>query len=335
MGGPRIARLTAQVQSAAPFDDGVIADAIRDGWHVSPEGVSYAPVGYGSWHWYASSAAHGRLFVTADRVAAEGDAPSTTRPRRRELEWAYGVPLALVRSGLEIARPPIPTSAGTVLAGLDDGWVVSVWPLIEGRATHDGTYSARADAEAVLALVDALHAVPMARVSVGTSPPRLETFHLPGRARLLELVDEPWAEPHVGPHAAAAEELLHRHREDVHGLVRLYDELVQRAPPVEEWVVTHGEPHAANVVFAEDGPRLIDWDTAKVAPRERDLWMIAADGFSVSGADRHMLRLYRAQWDLGELDDYARRFADPTDDGPAGHAAWDDFTDYVFRAAHV
>ena len=37
-------------------------------------------------------------------------------------------------------------------------------------------------------------------------------------------------------------------------------------------LLTHGEPHPGNAMLAADGWRLVDWDTALVAPLERDLW---------------------------------------------------------------
>lgn len=40
-------------------------------------------------------------------------------------------------------------------------------------------------------------------------------------------------------------------------------------------VVTHGEPHPGNVVRTSSGPVLVDWDTARVAEPERDLWLVA------------------------------------------------------------
>ena len=317
--------LAAVVQAKAPLDDSVIVGALRSGWGLDVDAVTYAPVGGGSWHWHTTCEEHGRLFVTVDAVAS--------RSAASELEWAYQVPLALVRSGRAIARPPIVTTEGRVFRELDERWVVSIWPVIEGRSTQDGTYASAEDAMAVLAIVAKLHGVPI-RI-LGETPPRFETFVLPDTQRLLQLVDERWPAPHVGPLAAAAEELLHRHAEDIHRLATLYDELVPRAAAPDTWVLTHGEPHAANVVFTDAGPVLIDWDTAKIAPRERDLWMIASDGFDVGPADADLLRLYRAQWDLGELADYARRFANPADQGPEGDAAWEDFTSYVVRAAHI
>lgn len=323
----------ARMQSAAPLSDDAIAGVLREGWSVAPASLAYAPVGHGSWHWHADDTALGPLFVTVDAISPGSSSSPATKPTFDELEWAYRVPMATVGCGLDIARPPIPTEAGDVLFAIDDKWVVSVWPMVDGQATHDGTYSSAEDAEAVLAIAATLHSLPVDLVEAPT--PRFETFRLSGTPRLLDLVDQTWPTPHVGSLAAATEELLHRHADDIRGLARLYDELLKRAPPVAEWVLTHGEPHAANVVFADDGPVLIDWDTTKIAPKERDLWMIAADGFSVDGADEEMLRLYRAQWDLSELYDYARRFADPHDEGPEGDRAWDDFAQYVARAPHI
>ncbi len=42
-------------------------------------------------------------------------------------------------------------------------------------------------------------------------------------------------------------------------------------------VITHGEPHAANVMGSPGGLVLVDWDTVLLAPPERDLWGIADD----------------------------------------------------------
>lgn len=313
------------MQGPPPFGDDVIRGALRRDRGLQPDELSYTRVGYGSWHWNVRAAPYGRLFVTVDDNASG--------QKREELEWAYRVPLALVQRGLPFARAPIPTPSGAVLASVDATWVVSVWPFLEGRSTHDGTYSTGHEAAAVLEILGILHQLPTGLI--GEPEPRAESFQIAGLDRLLELVDRAWAGPHVGPHAAAAEELLHRHAGDIRGLASLYADLVRCAPPEDEWVITHGEPHAANVVFTSHQPVLIDWDTAKVAPKERDLWMIATDGFPIGAAERDMLRLYRAQWDLRELADYASRFADSDDDGPEGEPAWNDFAQYVYRAAHI
>jgi spectinomycin phosphotransferase len=75
-------------------------------------------------------------------------------------------------------------------------------------------------------------------------------------------------------------------------------------------VITHGEPHSANVMRAGADHYLVDWDTVALAPPERDLWMLVedgADGFAgytnATGhqIDREAVDFYRLTWDLKDL----------------------------------
>jgi aminoglycoside phosphotransferase (APT) family kinase protein len=97
--------------------------------------------------------------------------------------------------------------------------------------------------------------------------------------------------------------------------------------------VTHGEPHSANVIRKPDGGlRLVDWDTALVAPRERDLWMtLDADmtGWDqyrdVTGADRlneDALIFSRERWVLAEICMYIREFRGPHEESEDTRASW-------------
>ena len=66
-----------------------------------------------------------------------------------------------------------------------------------------------------------------------------------------------------------------------------------------EGVITHGEPHAGNVIHTAGGHVLVDWDTAALAPPERDLWMLGeADR---RGVDEAAMDFFRLAWDLGDL----------------------------------
>ena len=78
------------------------------------------------------------------------------------------------------------------------------------------------------------------------------------------------------------------------------------------WLVTHGEPHRANVIRdPQGGVHLVDWDTTLIAPRERDLRMVLDD--ELSGWDeyvgtageltlnRQAIELYRRWWDLADI----------------------------------
>ncbi len=70
-------------------------------------------------------------------------------------------------------------------------------------------------------------------------------------------------------------------------------------------MITHGEPHAANVVHTEAGPVLIDWDTVRLAPRERDLWVLAGyrtwQSYGEAALDPALLEAYRLRWHLTDI----------------------------------
>ena len=86
------------------------------------------------------------------------------------------------------------------------------------------------------------------------------------------------------------------------------------------WVVTHGEPHAANVISTGGRHVLIDWDTVGLAPPERDLWMVvdgdgdeartytATTGHTI---DRVAMDFYRLAWDLDDLAAYLSELRSP------------------------
>ena len=113
---------------------------------------------------------------------------------------------------------------------------------------------------------------------------------------------------------------------------RLAEEVRQRGDGA---VLTHGEPHAANVLVVDDRFLLIDWDTALLAAPERDLWHLDPGDGSILDAYRRRtgvtpspaaVDLYRLWWDLTEIGGYLgvlrRPHTDTTDvaDGVEGAA---------------
>jgi spectinomycin phosphotransferase len=77
-----------------------------------------------------------------------------------------------------------------------------------------------------------------------------------------------------------------------------------------EPVITHGEPHPGNFIRADGRLFIVDWDTAALAPPERDLWMLGPDaGDSLTRytqafgrqLDSASMRLYRLRWLLDDI----------------------------------
>jgi hypothetical protein len=78
------------------------------------------------------------------------------------------------------------------------------------------------------------------------------------------------------------------------------------------------------VIHATDGWKLIDWDTALVAPPERDLWLLGSDAVdryeSITGRTTRaaLLELDRLWHDLADIAIAVDTFARPhTDDADA------------------
>jgi spectinomycin phosphotransferase len=166
---------------------------------------------------------------------------------------------------------------------------------------------------AVVALLAELHratpAVAATARSVG--------LELPGRAHIeaaLRDVDEPWA---GGPLSEPARDAFAGRVSDVAELLALSDRLAAGvAARGGEWVVTHGEPHAANVMRIGTGHVLVDWDTVALAPPERDLWMVVGE-IEDTGADPEAVDFFRLTWDLKDLAEYLNVLRSPhgrTDD---------------------
>jgi len=117
--------------------------------------------------------------------------------------------------------------------------------------------------------------------------------------------------------------------------LQAYDELADgvRASS-DSWVITHGEPHRANVIRdPQGGVHLVDWDTTLIAPRERDLQMVLDqdltgwDEYSelarVESLNHEALRLYRWWWELTDIAVFVAGFRQPHERTEDMVAAWE------------
>jgi spectinomycin phosphotransferase len=277
------------------FDAGQLPALLADGWGFVVDTADYAPVGGGSYHWVVRDAAGGRTFVTVDDLDQKpwlGDGRDDVFDGlRRALDTA----VALREGGLDFVVAPLPDTAGASVRRVDSRYTVALFPFVDGRPGRFGEYEP-AERDAVVTMLAELHC---ATPAVGTIARRLD-LDVPGRGHLeaaLRELDEPWS---GGPFSEPAREALARHASDVAELFALADRLrADVAAHGGDWVITHGEPHAGNVMRTGQGYVLVDWDTAALAPPERDLWMLGDDpGRKV---DPVAMDFYRLAWDLDDL----------------------------------
>ncbi len=245
--------------------DDVVA-ALADGWGFDAAETEYAPVGAGSYHWVVRARDGTPAFVTGRRPRREAVARRDARRRVRQPARAFDTAVALRDAGLEFVVAPFRTTNGDTVHRLGRQHAVALFPFLDGAAGEFGPHAEDARAD-VVAMLARLHGT----TPTGTAP-RLVGVDVPGRRQLeaaLREVGEPWT---GGPFSEPARHALAAISSDVAELLAFADRLA--ADVRSDWVVTHGEPHAGNVLTADGRRLLVDWDTVALAPPERDLWLV-------------------------------------------------------------
>ena len=306
----------------------MLSDALCEGWGFRPAWLSYQAVGFGSHHWLAVDPGARKLFVTVDDLTGKlrGDADTASAVFGR-LGRAFESALSLRRdAGLDFVVAPLPAIGGRVLRRLTGRYSLVVHPyLADCHSAQDGEFESGADRRAVLALLVRLHRATAAR-------PPADDFEIPGRAGLLAAMHstgQPWQ---AGPYGTRARDLLARHAADLGALVAAFDELAGAVRTRgSRMVITHGGPDAGNVLKTPAGLVLVDWESALLAPPERDLWALAESEPGVLDAyraatgtaiDPDALVLYRMWYDLAEISLYLRWFRSSHGDTADAAEGW-------------
>ena len=236
-----------------------VATAVRDGWGLDVRSAEHLQVGAGGWHWRLDGDDGLRWFATVDQVGDTGE--------RRALLAAYDAASQLAGL-LPFVVAPVRARDGRTGIELSPGLVLSVAPWLEGTA-GDAPFTDDAARVPVAGLLGELHArqrprhLPLWRPTIGWHSDA-------GREHLeLAMATSGWS---GGPWSGPGERLLAEARPVVLRAVRRFALLgAAVVGGMDRWVVTHGEPHPANVVTTADGPCLVDWGSVRLAPRERDL----------------------------------------------------------------
>ncbi len=282
--------------------------ALTQGWDIQPATLTYAPVGAGSYHWVVADARGGRWFVTVDDLDHKSWLGSTRRAVLAGLRQALDTALALRdQAGLGFVVAPVPGRDGETVWPVNKKYAVAVYPYLDGATGEFGQpLPARARAD-LMGKLAALHQV------VPTSQGPVTDTRLPLRHELegaLGQLDRPWT---GGPFSAVARLLLASQAGPIRDLLARFDRLAAQLAAAPDRVVTHGEPHPANLMVTGDGVLLIDWDTVGLARPERDLWWVLGDSGGSSDEGRRYteatrrvidpaaLAFYRIRWTLDDL----------------------------------
>ncbi len=290
------------------FRPDLLKSALAAHWQLTATGIRYLALGFGSHHWEITGADGHRWFATADELAMK----RWTRAEpldsvRARLGASLAAATDLASRGLRFVLAPIPALGGEVLVRLDSEFSLALYPYLDGESFEWGPFSSEAHRQAVLEFLVAMHTVPAA----ASQRAMADDLSIQFRDELDAGLGEGGFAAGSGPYARPAAELIAAHAGLIRRLLDRYDDLaaVLGAEP-EARVLTHGEPHPGNTMRTCDGWLLIDWDTALVAPPERDLCNLDPGDGSVLAAYEQAtgftprqpgLDLYRLRWDLTDI----------------------------------
>jgi len=247
--------------------------------------MTYQSVGFGSHHWSVGT----RWFVTVDDLDTKrltaGDSRDAAFDR---LATALGAARALAADFVVAPNAP-PVRLGRYAAAL--------YPFVAGESFDFGGYQGGEHRDAVLAMLIDVHAAD------GITAPR-DDFVVPHRDA-LEATLGGAVTGSTGPFGHQAAALVADHAHAVRRLLDRYDTLAAGVDPSRA-VLTHGEPHTGNTLRTANGWKMIDWDTALIAPPERDLWLLGGDLTAYTAAtgvavQPELLEMYRLRWDIADL----------------------------------
>jgi spectinomycin phosphotransferase len=318
------------VQDLPPgFDESELCPALAEGWGIAVDSVEYAAVGFGSYHWIATGQDQRRLFVTVDDLDHKRWLGDTCDRAFAGLRTAFDLALALRdRGGLDFVVAPLPATGGETVRRVGRCHTVALFPFIDGASGGFGDITSPQQRGDVVRMLARLHQTAPAALTV-TQPASLDFAGRRGLEAALNNGDRTW---HGGLYAEPTRAWLADHAEDLARMVDDFDQLaVAVAATAGPPVITHGEPHPGNVMRSHDGLVLIDWDTVRLAPPERDLWLVAtASGEEVATyadatgheVNAEAMSLYRLAWDLADIASYIDLFRSPHSETEDTGAAW-------------
>ncbi len=251
---------------------------VQDAYALQVRHITFLPLGADP------HAAVYRVLVT------DGAAYFVKVRRGRVTETSVALPSVLRDLGITQIIAPLPTTTGRLWTPLAD-YTMTVYPFVEGQNGYERELS---DQQWVAfgAALKRMHtaALPPA---ILTHLPR-ETYAAHWRTMVQHFVQQGAVDVVDDAIAARLTVFLQTKRAQIHDLLartdRLAQALAQRAHP---YIVCHADLHAGNLLLAaNEAVYIVDWDTAILAPKERDLMFIGAGLLGAGRSPHEEARLF-------------------------------------------
>ena len=242
---------------------------------------------------------------------------SLRRDLRGHVPAAYETAYELRAAGLDFVLAPLASCDGEIV-GRIEGRPVVVFPFVPSEQLTLQS-AAAAETELLVAMLEKVHATHV------DLPLPTEDFQLGFGGEL----DGALRFAHAGDR-----ETDDGYRRRLRGLLRLHDGYITQlrselgrlaevcAGHGGDYVLTHGEPSAQNVLRHDGGLMIADWGSAAWGPPERDWFhLVRTLGIDAPEWRSEFLAFYQVKWILSEITEYAVRFLEHRGPGDADDAA--------------
>ena len=336
------------------FDKTELKHLLNAAYGINVQSLTFLPEGEDSYGYIVMSETGEKYFAKASTSVPEASLRIASRLRER--------------GGISEVVAPIKTHAGTLRIAWHD-FRVSLFPFIEGKSRwelwqtgEDFSDAALAKCGELLAKIhnctDAIESEPDITVPVprgaegsptvgrGKPVPRREAsiaiYDFPLRHELFAVLDAAEKrKPCQNRYQRQLLEAISQHREAILQTLARYDSLGSSSAALQTpFVITHGDATPGNLILdAENRLHLIDWDSARFGPPEKDLVSFTGKRFEIV-LDAYLKRrqatlhadifgFYIYEWTLNEIRDYGTKILFKNSDAQQNEYDWESLQEYL------
>lgn len=196
--------------------------------------------------------------------------------RRGPLDaMSVAIPRFLADQGIEQIIAPLRTTTGHLWSTGLESFTLTLYPFVEGSDGYEAILSEEQWVEFGAAL-KRIHAVTLSP-ALRRGLPR-ETYSPRWRDEVKAFQNSIRIGALADPVAAELATFLQTKATTIHELVEAAESLsCALQGRAQEWILCHADIHAGNLLIGRDGSLyIVDWDTALLAPKERDLMFVGS-----------------------------------------------------------
>jgi aminoglycoside phosphotransferase (APT) family kinase protein len=287
--------------------DALIRTILREQWRLEATGAHFIPVGDSAYSYRVEARPSSSYYLKViDQRMAAG--------RRTAAHMVFSLPLQHLVANLHLADVSAPLPQPTITGALHathGPFLFALYTFIHGETRADAYPMPASLVRRIGRALAALHTVQLLEALQRHSP--LDSFTAPFDADLLTDVAALEAiSAHDAPYLQRLREVTWPRRDHIRAFLASSQEYARKAQQVAvSAVVCHGDAWGGNMILAPSGQlTLLDWESAVMAPPERDAFLYLGDlgpEFTAFDAGYRMIRREPMQWYADWLAYYAYR----------------------------